>query len=478
MAGPKLFVSYSWSSPDHEAWVLQLATDLRQSGVDVVLDKWDLREGHDAHAFMEKMVTDPDIRKVILICDRAYVDKADGRSGGVGTETQIISAEIYAKEAQNKFVAVVTERDEQGRALLPVYYRSRIYIDLSDSSAYAQGFDQLLRWAYDQPLYERPALGERPQFLSAEKGIVLATSSRFKRALDAIRNNREHAVPAAVEYFETLTIELEKIRIDGDVDPYDDAVVRSIESFLPYRNEVIELFLSLALYRDTLETRGIVRRFFEQLIPYLERPPDAKSWRDWNFDNFRFVVHELFLYAVASLVRYERFESAAYLISNEYYIPGRADYGRGTMSSVEVFRQHMKSLEYRNERLQLRRLSVRADLLEQRCKGIGIEFRHLMQADFVIFLRGQLAGSNAGWSWWPETLLYSTRHSEPFEVFARSRSARHFEQAKVLLGIETKEALRVLLETYATGTRQVPRWQFESFVPAQLLGFNDIATKP
>lgn len=313
MAGPKLFVSYSWSSPDHEAWVLQLATDLRQSGVDVVLDKWDLREGHDAHAFMEKMVTDPDIRKVILICDRAYVDKADGRSGGVGTETQIISAEIYAKEAQDKFVAVVTERDEQGRALLPVYYRSRIYIDLSDSSAYSQGFDQLLRWAYDQPLYERPPLGERPQFLSAEKGIVLATSSRFKRALDAIRNNREHAVPAAVEYFETLTIELEKIRIDGDVDPYDDAVVRSIESFLPYRNEVIELFLSLALYRDMLETRGIVHRFFERLIPYLERPPDAKSWRDWDFDNFRFVVHELFLYAVASLVRYERFESAAYL---------------------------------------------------------------------------------------------------------------------------------------------------------------------
>jgi len=35
---PKLFVSYSWTNPDHEAWVLKLATDLRQSGVDVVLD--------------------------------------------------------------------------------------------------------------------------------------------------------------------------------------------------------------------------------------------------------------------------------------------------------------------------------------------------------------------------------------------------------------------------------------------------------
>ena len=62
--GPRLFVSYSWTSRDHEAWVLRFATELRESGIDVILDKWDLREGHDAHAFMEKMVTDPEIKKV------------------------------------------------------------------------------------------------------------------------------------------------------------------------------------------------------------------------------------------------------------------------------------------------------------------------------------------------------------------------------------------------------------------------------
>lgn len=64
---PKLFISYSWSSPDHEQWVLDLATELREDGVDVILDKWDLKEGHDAHAFMEKMVTDPGIKKVALV---------------------------------------------------------------------------------------------------------------------------------------------------------------------------------------------------------------------------------------------------------------------------------------------------------------------------------------------------------------------------------------------------------------------------
>ena len=38
-----------------------------ESGVDVIFDKWDLKEGHDANAFMEKMVTDPEIEKVILL---------------------------------------------------------------------------------------------------------------------------------------------------------------------------------------------------------------------------------------------------------------------------------------------------------------------------------------------------------------------------------------------------------------------------
>ena len=83
-SAPRLFVSYSWSTPEREQWVVDLATELVSSGVDVILDKWALREGHDSIAFMEKMVTDPSITKVILVCDRVYANKADGRAGGVG----------------------------------------------------------------------------------------------------------------------------------------------------------------------------------------------------------------------------------------------------------------------------------------------------------------------------------------------------------------------------------------------------------
>ena len=140
MTNPKLFISYSWSNPEHEQWVVDLAEQLVESGIEVILDKWDLKEGHDAIAFMEKMVTDPAIKKVAIICDEIYAQKADNRAGGVGTETQIISREVYEKSSQDKFVAVLSKKDANGKPCLPTYYSSRIYIDLSDQDHYVQEF--------------------------------------------------------------------------------------------------------------------------------------------------------------------------------------------------------------------------------------------------------------------------------------------------------------------------------------------------
>ena len=126
MKATKAFISYSWSNAEHEDWVLDLATRLRESGVDAILDKWDLKEGQEANAFMEKMVSDGEITKVIIICDRIYAEKSNSRKGGAGTEAQIISKELYEGEDQNKFVAVVTERSDEGEPYLPAYYTSRI----------------------------------------------------------------------------------------------------------------------------------------------------------------------------------------------------------------------------------------------------------------------------------------------------------------------------------------------------------------
>jgi small GTP-binding protein len=42
-AAPTCFISYAWGKTDQEQWVLRLATDLRNAGLDVALDRWDNR---------------------------------------------------------------------------------------------------------------------------------------------------------------------------------------------------------------------------------------------------------------------------------------------------------------------------------------------------------------------------------------------------------------------------------------------------
>ena len=98
---PKIFISYSWS---RDTLVMDLDNRLVSHGVDVVLDKWDLKEGNDKYEFMERCVNDPSITKVLIICDKAYAQKANDRTGGVGDETVIIIVAQLSRQKSKIFI--------------------------------------------------------------------------------------------------------------------------------------------------------------------------------------------------------------------------------------------------------------------------------------------------------------------------------------------------------------------------------------
>lgn len=465
MSAPKAFISYSWTSPEHGEWVIQLGNQLRENGVDVTLDKWDLKEGQDAIVFMEQMVSDPDIRKVILVLDRLYAEKADGRKGGVGTETQIISAEVYKKTDQTKFVAVIAAKDADGQPFLPTFYKSRIYIDLSDSDIYATNFEQLLRWIYDKPLHAKPSLGKPPEFLK-ENSIVLATETRARRAIEQIRNGTKGAAAALDEYLTTFADEIEKFRLQRIKDePFDELVVESVAAFLPYRDEYLSVVGVLARYWPDEDGGEHLHKFLERCSLYVFRPRSISSWTETDFDNLRFIVHELFLYTVAILLRHERFQAASYLISNGYYVGEFADDRSNPIVDFEVFRNHLDSLKHRNARLKLNRTSLHADLLEQRSRSSGMPFAQLMQVDFLLFLRSSVDALKTGRrQWWPVTLLYSERQNGPFELFARAQSSAYFRKIQGLLGLSSKEELIEILSKFGTqdAALNLPRWSYST----------------
>lgn len=155
IAHPKVFISYAWGSQEHDGKVIALATDLKTDGVEVVFDKWQLKEGNDTISFMEKSVLDESITNVLILIDPTYAKKANERAGGVGTETQIISAEVYNKVEQRKFIPVVFEKDDEGNICKPQYLKGLLHFDLSTPDKYDTEYRRMVRTLYGIDTYKR-----------------------------------------------------------------------------------------------------------------------------------------------------------------------------------------------------------------------------------------------------------------------------------------------------------------------------------
>lgn len=61
---------------------------------------------------MEQMLNELTAKKVLLICNKEYTEKANARKGGVGIESTIVSEEIYNNAEQTKFIPVIFESDK------------------------------------------------------------------------------------------------------------------------------------------------------------------------------------------------------------------------------------------------------------------------------------------------------------------------------------------------------------------------------
>jgi len=200
---PKVFISYSWSNRDHENWVLNFSKKLTSDGVNIILDKWELKEGHDIYAFMEKMVVDKEVTKVLIICDHSYKAKADQKSGGVGIESGIISQEIYEKVDQEKFIPIVKEYDDNGKAFLPVFLQNRLFIDFSSNESFDKEYERLLRNIFNKPMIEKPALGKPPSFLTENEETELLDSNNENKNDSLIQQQedediKDHVPPSAI----------------------------------------------------------------------------------------------------------------------------------------------------------------------------------------------------------------------------------------------------------------------------------------
>lgn len=436
---PKVFISYSWTNESHQKWVIGLGEKLRANGIDVILDVWDLKQGQDKYKFMEQMVTDETITKVLIICDKKYKEKSDMSKGGVGTESQIISSEVYNKVQETKFIPIVVEY-ENGIACAPVFLKSRIHIDYTDDMS-SEPLESLIRAIFDKPVHVKPPLGKAPFYLN-ETANISPTSGKYLFLKEAIEKNKI-SVNGALNDFIQEALELIEANVISEFSnetPHDEQILESIDKLKSLRDQIIHIISTCCSYdkEELIKTFG---RFLESCVNIQEKREFGKGYRKYQTDNVKFFIKELFLYIIAILIKNGKFKIAFYFIQTRYVV--KKKFEKLMNITFCELNEHIGSLDdLRKERIRSNLYSLSYDLMKDRADFKGLNFESICEADFLMWLASVMRGQY----WFPGSLVYLERHSIALELFVRAESNDVFEEIKGIIGVENIEDLRLRVQ--------------------------------
>lgn len=140
------FISYCWESEAHKLWVHNFSESLCADGVSVCLDQWETVPGDQLPEFMERALRQN--RFVLIICTPCYMKKANQRTGGVGYEGTIMTAEVMEKRNDRKFIPILREGEWQDAAA--TWLAGKYYIDLRGNPYSRSEYVNLLRTLHGQ----------------------------------------------------------------------------------------------------------------------------------------------------------------------------------------------------------------------------------------------------------------------------------------------------------------------------------------
>lgn len=443
MENPKVFISYSWHPEKNKIWVQRMAERLIQDGVNVKLDVWDLKHGHDKYVFMEQMVKDSDIKKVLVICNEDYARKADDRTGGVGTESTIMSSDIYSLAEQTKFIPILVEK-KNGEPCLPTFLKSRMYIDMSSNDIYELGYDQLLRDIYEKPLLRKPALGKMPSYLEADEPVLLSTAQEQRMLKEKVTESTNLQTWIA-KYCDKLIESLDQFKVTfrgGKTGDLIEMIEKSIASMQVVNNDFITFVETVASNSECNGKQFV--DFFEKLLQYyedkdIELASSTDSWHLCN-DNYRFFNYELFLSFAAIMLKYERFDIIKEVVDTDYCILSNRLGRQIKALNFAEFQKHNYTLDYYKGNNGYSSSSQVANLM--RNYG-GDKFNTWVEVDILLYYLSLIYGKPGDrMSMWYPTLSIFNR---AFEILPKIASMRYFEKAKVMFDVGDKDSFKTLL---------------------------------
>lgn len=464
---PKVFISYAWGSQEHDEKVIALATNLKGDGVEVVFDKWQLKEGNDTFKFMEKSVLDESITNVLILIDPIYAKKANERAGGVGTETQIISTEVYNKVEQRKFIPVVFERDAEGNVCKPQYLKGLLHFDLSMPDTYDTEYQRMVRTLYGIDTYKEPELGKPPVWLEE----IPKVSYKSRVTSDFFRGMAGDAVKKS-KFAENL-----------------EELKKQILGYEYAEKEVIPCYLELMPFRDEfllfVKSTEYVQEGYKQIAKFLEELMYEIRRQQTNYANLKVTfVHECFIYVVAYYLKKCANEALRYVL-NKTYFAGTSPFNQDA-DSYNCFYCYNDVLDS---------AVCKRDNKNYYCgtAALWIENLNVEVCNKDEFVSGDLFCHSASllisnyekdWAWFPLTYVYNNdEYRGLFATYSkRLVSKEHLEEMMFVLSFESidefKKQYKIVEEKFQKGDLKEYRYNscfetaksFWNYMKAEELG--------
>ncbi len=461
---PKVFVSYAWGSEDYQEKVLYFCSQLRRDGIDVILDKWNMREGNDTYAFMEQCVKDESITNVLMLLDPIYAKKSNEYKGGVGVETQIISPEVYQEVNQHKFLPVVFKRTEMGEVCKPVYLKTRLHFDLSLPEKYDYEYKRLVRTLYGELTYPKPELGERPQWVDEKltsnyREVVKYQSIKYEGDKNGGSSNLR-------KYLEILKKNLSEYSNSENSKTDDENIIEMYSSLKPYRND---FFMILKNSDNVIDRNKEVAYFFEKLIKEFPVNDTLKSRIVKTF------LHEIFIYNIAYYLRNNDYESVGYFLSKSYYNSKAFDKDKliASYCIFYTFSEHERLDRAINKRDNKEYFSGTA---KNWMDNIDMKFcskDDFILADLICYNYGVYGKYfNERWKWFPITYIYDSEFKSVLtEYGARLISKEWLNEMNKIFSYDTVDEFIEKFKEVENNPEKNQEYRYmSSFASARVLG--------
>lgn len=154
---PNCFISYAWGVPHHERWVLKFAKDLRNAGVEVLLDRWHNPLGDDIGRFVDRIES---AQYVIVVGTPELREKYASETADpvVAAELELINHRSRQPKKYGRKVIPILLADEPEKSFTP-QVEKLVRSDFRNENEYFVSLLDVIWRLHDLP-FDHPLLEE------------------------------------------------------------------------------------------------------------------------------------------------------------------------------------------------------------------------------------------------------------------------------------------------------------------------------